>query len=80
MIYAADLFCGAGGSSTGLVRAAESRGLKIELLAVNHWPLAVQTHTNNHPWARHLCADLSSVDPSKVIPGGALDLLIASPE
>ena len=77
---AADLFCGAGGSSTGLVRAAEQRTQAIDLLAVNHWPVAVATHTRNHPWARHLCADLSSVDPSKVVPGGRLDLLIASPE
>jgi DNA (cytosine-5)-methyltransferase 1 len=80
MIYAADLFCGAGGSSTGLVKAASDLGLKLNLLAVNHWPVAVSTHERNHPWARHLCADLSSVDPSKVIPGGRLDLLIASPE
>lgn len=80
MIYAADLFCGAGGSSTGLVKAASDLGLKLNLLAVNHWPVAVETHQRNHPWARHLCADLSSVDPSKVVPGGRLDLLIASPE
>ena len=38
------------------------------------------THTRNHPWARHLCADLSQVDPSKVVPAGRLNLLIASPE
>jgi DNA (cytosine-5)-methyltransferase 1 len=80
MIYAADLFCGAGGSSTGLVKAADERGLKLNLLAVNHWTVAVDTHTRNHPWARHLCADLSQIDPSKAIPGGRLDLLIASPE
>lgn len=80
MIYAADLFCGAGGSSTGLIHAANKRGLQLNLLAVNHWPVAVETHTRNHPWARHMCADLSSVDPNKAIPGGKLDLLIASPE
>lgn len=77
---AADLFCGAGGSSTGLVRAANKLLLKIDLLAVNHWPVAVETHTRNHPWARHLCADLSQVDPNKAVPSGRLDLLIASPE
>lgn len=79
-IIAADLFCGAGGSSTGLVRAAKSRSIGLDLLAVNHWRVAVDTHTRNHPWARHLCADLSTVDPNKAIPGGRLDLLIASPE
>ncbi|MFH0878581.1 MAG: DNA cytosine methyltransferase [Lentisphaerota bacterium] len=79
-IFAADLFCGAGGSSTGLVKAIKERRLTLDLLAVNHWNVAVATHTLNHPWARHLCADLSSVDPSKAIPGGKLDILIASPE
>lgn len=80
MIVAADLFCGAGGSSTGLVKAVQGRKLELNLLAVNHWTVAVDTHTRNHPWARHLCADLSTVDPNKAIPGGRLDLLIASPE
>ena len=42
MISVADLFCGAGGSSTGLVRAAEKLSMKIDLLAVNHWPVAVE--------------------------------------
>lgn len=76
----ADLFCGAGGSSTGLVRAARKRSISLDLLAVNHWTVAVDTHTRNHPWARHLCADLSTIDPNKAIPGGKLDILIASPE
>jgi len=80
MIFAADLFCGAGGSSSGLVRAVHARGLQLDLVAINHWKVAVDTHTRNHSWARHLCADLSTVDPSKAIPGGRLDLLIASPE
>jgi len=80
VIYCADLFCGAGGSSTGCIKAATALGLRLNLLAVNHWSVAVDTHTRNHPWARHLCADLSTIDPSKAIPGGSLDLLIASPE
>lgn len=78
-IAAADLFCGAGGSSTGLVRAATARGIRLDLLAVNHWPRAVETHSAAHPWARHVCASLDSIDPRDVVPG-RLDLLIASPE
>jgi DNA (cytosine-5)-methyltransferase 1 len=54
--------------------------MQLDLLAINHWRVAVNTHTRNHPWARHLCADLSTVDPNKAVPGGRLDLLIASPE
>jgi DNA (cytosine-5)-methyltransferase 1 len=77
---AADLFCGAGGTSTGLLQAAKTLGREVDLLAVNHWPTAVNTHTLNHPGVRHLCETLDSVDPRKVVPGGKLDLLVASPE
>lgn len=80
LVTASDLFCGAGGSSTGLVHAATALGMRLQLLAINHWDIAVQTHKLNHPWAEHLCADLSQVDPSKVVPSGKLDILIASPE
>ena len=44
MFLAADLFCGAGGSSTGLVAAAGALDVSLDLLAVNHWPVAVDTH------------------------------------
>lgn len=78
-IHAADLFCGAGGSSTGLRRVADALGARLELTAVNHWPKAVETHAANHPDARHVCESLDSVDARKVT-GGKLDLLWASPE
>lgn len=78
-IKAADLFCGAGGSSTGLKRVADALGVRVDLTAVNHWPLAVETHAANHPDARHVCESLDSIDPRKVT-GGSLDLLWASPE
>jgi DNA (cytosine-5)-methyltransferase 1 len=79
-IRVADLFCGAGGASVGLVRAAKGLSLKVDLLAVNHWPRAVETHTLNHPGVRHLCESVESIDPRKAIPGGRLQLLIAAPE
>ena len=62
------------------MQAAAARGIGVELLAINHWETAVETHAKNHPAANHLCANLESVDPSKVVPGGKLDLLLASPE
>jgi DNA (cytosine-5)-methyltransferase 1 len=80
MITAADLFCGAGGTSQGLVEAALESGRKLELTAVNHWPVAVATHSENHPDARHLCASLDSVNPRSLFNEDALDLLWASPE
>ncbi len=79
-LYVADLFCGAGGTSTGVAQACKELDLTVELLAINHWDTAIATHTKNHPWARHLCANLDTIDPRKVIPGGHLDLLVASPE
>ena len=43
----ADLFCGAGGTSTGATKAVEESGREIDLVAVNHWPVAVETHKLN---------------------------------
>jgi DNA (cytosine-5)-methyltransferase 1 len=79
-IHAADLFAGAGGMSTGLMAACEDAGLDVDLVAVNHWPTAVQTHTVNHPRARHYCAPVESIDPREAVPGGRLHLLMAAPE
>lgn len=79
-IRAADLFCGAGGTSSGLRLAAMEAGLELDLLAVNHWNIAIETHSLNHPYARHLCQPIDAVDPRKVVPSGRLNLLVASPE
>lgn len=53
-----DLFCGAGGSSSGLVEA----GYKV-VIAANHWQLAIDSHQVNHPDTDHSRADISQVDP-----------------
>lgn len=79
-IQAADLFCGAGGTSLGLAKACEAAGATVDLVAVNHWPKAVATHELNHPWARHYCAALDSLDPRKVVPGRRLDVIVAGVE
>lgn len=76
----ADLFCGAGGTSTGAVRAAKEAGLNPQLTAVNHWPRAIETHAANHPEARHLCTAIDAIDPRALFRLGELDLLLASPE
>lgn len=76
----ADLFCGAGGTSTGAAQAARSLGYSVELTAINHWDRAVATHTANHPDARHLCASVDSLNPRHLYPDGRLDVLWASPE
>lgn len=78
-LLVADLLCGAGGSSTGAARAIASLGREMELVCVNHWPVAIETHKKNHPAARHYCQDIASVRPHLVVPEGRLDLLMASP-
>ena len=79
-IEAADLFCGAGGTSSGLMDAARELGYLTSLLAVNHWDVAIATHSENLPDARHLNCDLENVNPRTIVPGGKLRLLVASPE
>jgi DNA (cytosine-5)-methyltransferase 1 len=76
----ADLFCGAGGSSTGAEKAVWDIGRKMTLVCINHWPVAIETHKKNHPMARHYVEDVMVADPYKIVPEGYLDLLMASPE
>lgn len=78
--HIADLFCGAGGTSAGAVEAVEAMGKRTMLTAINHWPRAIETHTANHPDARHLCTGVDSVNPRDLFNEGQLDLLWASPE
>lgn len=73
MLTLTDLFCGAGGSSTGAIAVP---GVSVRI-ASNHWDLAVETHNTNHPDADHLCADLSQIDPRRF---PRTDILWASPE
>ena len=78
-ILVADLLCGAGGSSTGCEQALEELGLDMELVCVNHWPIAIETHQRMHPRARHFVQDIATVRPHILVPEGYLDLLMASP-
>lgn len=80
VVRAADLFAGAGGASTGLRLACQQIGVGLDLIAVNHWPTAIETHSANHPDARHSCAPVETLDPRVAVPGGRLDILIAAPE
>jgi hypothetical protein len=67
-----DIFCGAGGSSIGLVAA----GLELKL-AANHWDRAIETHSANFPHADHLIADVSNYDMRRL---PRTQVLWASPE
>lgn len=58
-----DFFCGAGGSSTGAVKALGNRGRVV--MAANHWKRAIETHSLNHPTTDHDIADLQETHPSR---------------
>ncbi|QIB44883.1 DNA cytosine methyltransferase [Streptomyces aureoverticillatus] len=73
MLTLTDLFCGAGGSSTGAIAVP---GVRVRM-AANHARYAVDTHQANHPDADHDCADLSQVEPRRY---PRTDILWASPE
>lgn len=73
MASVTDLFCGGGGSSTGLT---DIPGFEI-VMAANHSPLAVDVHNANHPNADHACVDLHLEDPAYF---PRTDVLWASPE
>lgn len=72
-LKAVDLFCGAGGTSTG----AEQSGAAQVVCAVNHWGVAVATHSLNFPHTRHINSRVDQIKPGDI---PKHDLLFASPE
>jgi len=80
MLKVVDMFCGAGGGSAGMMLAAQECGIRVDLIAVDRWERAIETHAANHPSAEHLCRSVEHIDPVKAVPGRRLDLLWASPE
>lgn len=74
-----DLFCGAGGFTTGALRAIRELGLEAVMAAVNHWPVAIATHRLNHPEVRHYIEDVKAANPVDIVPERYLDVLLCSP-
>lgn len=64
-IYFIDLFCGAGGVTTG-IHQAECNGSSIAevLVCVNHDPIAIESHACNHPDVLHYTEDIKTLDLS----------------
>ena len=67
-----DLFCGGGGSITGVIDALNAAEMPYEGRGFNHWPIAVKTIQMNHPevipdFAR-ACAPIESVVPDEIFP------------
>jgi DNA (cytosine-5)-methyltransferase 1 len=66
LIYV-DLFCGAGGTTTG-VEAAELCGSKVArvIACVNHDKLAIDSHASNHPHTLHFTEDIRTMDVQRL--------------
>ena len=77
-IKAADAFCGCGGATTGFEMKADQLGIDHISLAVNHWDVAINTMSANHPKVKAVRADMMTLLPSEVL-GGQLDFFWASP-
>lgn len=74
-----DLFCGAGGATTGLELALKQLGLKHKGIAINHWKVAVDTMRVNHKDVETMQMSIESAIPSELVPSREVDLLWASP-
>ena len=58
-----DLFCGAGGTSTGVERARLQRQKCAKVIScVNHDANAIASHAENHPHALHFTEDIRTLE------------------
>ena len=73
-MYFIDLFCGAGGLSTGL----EMAGHKC-ILGIDHDRQAINTFKENHPEARAICGDVGEFAKKDVWWLHDLDLVVGGP-
>jgi DNA (cytosine-5)-methyltransferase 1 len=63
-----DLFCGAGGTTTGFVQAElEGMGIAKVIACVNHDHKAIKSHWQNHPDVKHFEEDIRTLDLTELI-------------
>jgi len=61
--YFIDLFCGAGGVTTGVHRAQyNGQNIAQVIACVNHDPTAISSHAANHPDVLHYTEDIRTLD------------------
>lgn len=62
-LFYIDLFCGAGGTTTGIEQAHIDAIKCADVIAcVNHDPNAIASHLANHPHAKHYTEDIRTLD------------------
>ena len=67
-IYYIDLFCGAGGTSTGVELAMVNDKQVAKVIAcVNHDVNAIASHMANHPYALHFTEDMRTLNLNPII-------------
>lgn len=63
-----DLFCGAGGTSSGVEKAFANGDKCAEVVAcVNHDPNAIASHAANHPHTLHFTEDIRTLELSPLV-------------
>ena len=63
-----DLFCGAGGTSTGVERAfLDGEKCATVIACVNHDAHAIASHAANHPHAVHYTEDIRTLDLTDLV-------------
>ncbi len=67
-LYYIDLFCGAGGTSTGVEQANIGGGSIAKVIAcVSHDKNAIASHMANHPYALHFTEDMRTLDLAPIV-------------
>lgn len=64
-----DLFCGAGGWTTGAENARDAKGNKVAkvIACVNHDELAIESHAANHPDVLHFREDIRTMQLAPLV-------------
>lgn len=58
-----DLFCGAGGVTTGVVKAKfNGKGIAKVIACINHDPVAIESHAANHKKTLHFTEDIRTLN------------------
>ncbi len=71
-----DNFAGGGGATNGIVTALD----RPVDMAINHDPVAIEMHRQNHPETRHFCENIWEVDPREACSGRRVGLAWFSPD